>query len=197
MADIIQRLFGLSGDVALVTGSSAGIGLALAKGLAAAGARVVVNGRTGKKVEAVVEALRADGADAYAAPFDVTDSAEVRGAVEGIEAEHGPIDVLVNNAGIQRRGALEDYPEATWRELMSANLDSVFFVSQAVARRMIARKRGRIVNRPRHRASRRRLWREARLLRHRADALGEPRPRCASGGVSAFEGHSATRAMRG
>ena len=146
MADIIHRLFGLSGDVALVTGSSAGIGLALAKGLAAAGARVVVNGRTGKKVEAVVEALRADGADAYAAPFDVTDSAEVRAAVERIEAEYGPIDVLVNNAGIQRRGALEDYPEATWRELMSANLDSVFFVSQAVARRMIARKRGRIVN---------------------------------------------------
>ena len=146
MADIIHRLFGLSGDVALITGSSAGIGLALAKGLAAAGARVVVNGRAGKKVEAVVEALRADGADAYAAPFDVTDSAQVRAAVERIEAEYGPIDVLVNNAGIQRRGALEDYPEATWRELMSANLDSVFFVSQAVARRMIARKRGRIVN---------------------------------------------------
>ena len=146
MADIIHRLFGLSGDVALITGSSAGIGLALAKGLAAAGARVVVNGRTGKKVEAVVEALRADGADAYAASFDVTDSAEVRAAVERIEAEYGPIDVLVNNAGIQRRGALEDYPEATWRELISANLDSVFFVSQAVARRMIARKRGRIVN---------------------------------------------------
>ena len=146
MADIIHRLFGLSGDVALITGSSAGIGLALAKGLAGAGARVVVNGRTAKKVEAVVEALRADGADAYAASFDVTDSAEVRAAVERIEAEYGPIDVLVNNAGIQRRGALEDYPEATWRELMSANLDSVFFVSQAVARRMIARKRGRIVN---------------------------------------------------
>ena len=146
MADLIHRLFGLGGAVALVTGSSAGIGLALAKGLAGAGARVAINGRMAKTVETVVEALRTGGANAYAAPFDVTDSGEVRAAVSRIEAEFGPIDILINNAGIQRRGALEDYPEATWRELMSVNLDSVFFVSQAVARSMIARKRGRIVN---------------------------------------------------
>jgi gluconate 5-dehydrogenase len=146
VADLIHRLFGLVGAVALVTGSSAGIGLALAKGLAGAGARVAVNGRTAKTVEATAAALRAEGADAYAAPFDVTDAAQARKAVERIEAEFGPIEILVNNAGIQRRGPLEDYPEETWRELMSANLDSVFFVSQAVARRMIARKAGRIVN---------------------------------------------------
>ena len=146
MADLIHRLFGLDGAVALVTGSSAGIGLALAKGLAGAGARVAVNGRSAEKVEAAVEALRADGADAFAAPFDVTDCEDVRAGVDRIEAQFGPIDILVNNAGIQRRGPLEDYPEETWRELMSVNLDSVFFVSQAVARGMIARKRGRIVN---------------------------------------------------
>ena len=140
MADLIHRLFGLQGAVALVTGSSAGIGLALAKGLAGAGARVAVNGRSAEKVEAAVEALREDGADAFAAPFDVTDCEEVRPGVERIEAQFGPIDILVNNAGIQRRGPLEDYPEETWRELMSVNLDSVFYVSQAVARGMIARK---------------------------------------------------------
>jgi len=146
LADLIHRLFGLDGAVALVTGSSAGIGLALAKGLAGAGARVAVNGRSAEKVEAAVGALRADGADAFAAPFDVTDGGEVRAGVERIEAQFGPIDILVNNAGIQRRGPLEDYPEETWRELMSVNLDSVFYVSQAVARGMIARKRGRIIN---------------------------------------------------
>ncbi len=146
MSELINRLFGLSGAVALVTGSSAGIGLALARGLADAGARVVVNGRTPKTVESVVEDLRAAGAEAYAASFDVTDRGKVGEAAERIEAEFGPIDILVNNAGIQRRGPLEDYPEETWRELMRANLDSVFFVSQAVARFMIPRKRGRIIN---------------------------------------------------
>jgi gluconate 5-dehydrogenase len=146
LAALIDRLFGLSGAVALVTGSSAGIGLALARGLAGAGARVVVNGRTPKTVEAAVEELRTAGAGAYGSAFDVTAPAEVGAAVARIEGEFGPIDVLVNNAGIQRRGALEDYPEETWRELMRANLDSVFFVSQAVARKMIARKRGRIIN---------------------------------------------------
>ena len=76
----------------------------------------------------------------------MTDPAAIAEAVVRIEAEVGPIDVLVNNAGIQRRGPLEDYPEETWRELMRANLDSVFFVAKAVARGMISRKRGRIIN---------------------------------------------------
>ena len=133
MNGLIDRLFGLSGTVALVTGSSAGIGLALARGLAGAGARVVVNGRTRAHVDATVDALRAEGADAHPSVFDVTEPAQIGDAVRRIEAEVGPIDVLVNNAGIQRRAPLEDYPEDTWRELMRANLDSVFFVSKAVA----------------------------------------------------------------
>jgi gluconate 5-dehydrogenase len=90
--------------------------------------------------------MRASGADAFAAPFDVTRSQDVGEAVARIEAEVGPIDILVNNAGVQRRAPLEDYPEDTWRELMRANLDSVFIVSRAVARRMIERRRGRIIN---------------------------------------------------
>ena len=146
MTKLIERLFALPGTVALVTGSSAGIGLALARGLAGAGATVVVNGRDAAKVEQVVAELAASGAKAHAAAFDVTDHAAVGEAVARIEKEIGPIDVLVNNAGIQRRGPLEDYPEETWRELMRANLDSVFYVGQAVARHMIPRKRGRIIN---------------------------------------------------
>jgi len=132
--------------VALVTGSSAGIGLALARGLAGAGARIVVNGRTPATVEAAAASLAEDGAEVFAAQFDVTDGDAVGAAVARVEAAFGPIDILVNNAGIQRRGALEDYPQETWRELMRANLDSVFYVGQAVARRMIPRRRGSIIN---------------------------------------------------
>jgi gluconate 5-dehydrogenase len=143
---LIERLFGLDGRIALVTGSSGGIGAAMAEGLAGAGARVVINGRNADKVAGIVDHINADGGKAHGAVFDVADSGQVRAGVAKIEAEIGPIDILINNAGIQRRAPLEDYPEATWRELMSANLDSVFFVGQAVARAMIARKRGRIIN---------------------------------------------------
>jgi len=142
----VERLFGLTGRIALVTGSSGGIGRAIAGGYAQAGAHVVVNGRRAGEVEAAVAAIRAEGGKADSAAFDVTDSAQVRAGVARIEAEIGAIDILVNNAGIQRRTPLEDFPEETWHELMRANLDSVFFVGQAVARAMIARKRGRIVN---------------------------------------------------
>ena len=76
----------------------------------------------------------------------MTDPQAVLAGVARIEAECGPIDVLVNNAGLQRRAPLEDFPADTWRELMQTNLDSVFFVGQAVARGMIARKRGKIIN---------------------------------------------------
>jgi gluconate 5-dehydrogenase len=143
---LIERLFGLEGRVALVTGSSAGIGAAIAAGLAGAGAEVVVNGRSPEKIAAVVARIAAAGGKAHGVAFDVTASAEVRAGVARIEEEIGPIGILFNNAGVQRRAPLEDFAEETWRELMRANLDSVFFVGQTVARAMIARKRGRIVN---------------------------------------------------
>jgi gluconate 5-dehydrogenase len=146
VASIVERLFGLSGTVALITGSSAGIGLALAGGLAEAGAHVVINGRNASKVDAAVAQLRAAGAQAEPAPFDVTQPADVAQAVQHIETAVGPIDVLINNAGIQRRAPLEEFASETWRELMQTNLDSVFFVGQAVARCMIPRKRGSIIN---------------------------------------------------
>ncbi len=146
MATMLEHLFGLRGRIALVTGSSRGIGRALAAGLAQAGAHVVVNGRSADAVEAVAAQIVGDGGKADAAAFDVTDGAQVRAGVARIEAEIGPIDILVNNAGVQRRMPLEDFPEDAWRGLMAANLDSVFLVGQAVARAMIPRGRGRIIN---------------------------------------------------
>ena len=142
----LQRLFGLTGRVALVTGSSAGIGRALAEGVAGAGATVVLNGRTRETVEAAAKSISAAGGQAHVSVFDVTDSAAVIAGVQAIEERIGPIEILINNAGMQRRGPLEDYAEETWDLLMRTNLDSVFFVGQAVAKRMIPRKRGKIIN---------------------------------------------------
>jgi gluconate 5-dehydrogenase len=139
-------MFDLSGRRALVTGSSQGIGASLASGLAAAGATVLINGRSPDKVAAAVARLGSQGHRAIGVPFDVTDPAAVTAAVADIEARHGTIDILVNNAGIQRRAPLQEYPYETWRELMKTNVDSVFLVSQAVARRMIPRGRGKIIN---------------------------------------------------
>jgi len=139
-------LFDLSGRTALVTGSSAGIGLALAAGLGEAGARIVLNGRQSDKVALAAERLREKGLTVFEMPFDVTDSSAVRDAVEKIETEISPLDILINNAGMQRRAPLEDYPEDTWHELMKTNVDSVFYVGQIVARKMIPRGRGKIIN---------------------------------------------------
>jgi gluconate 5-dehydrogenase len=135
--------FDLTGRIALVTGSSRGIGRAIAEGYVAAGARVVINGRDAAAVHATVKAL---GGKATAAPFDVTDKAAVEAAVETIEKDAGPIDILVNNAGMQQRAPFTEFPEDGWRKIMATNLDSVFFVTQSVARRMITRERGKIVN---------------------------------------------------
>ena len=138
--------FDLAGRTALVTGSSTGIGLALASGLAGAGARVVLNARSPDRLEQAAQTLRAQGAEVLTAAFDVTAGDAVHAAVDRIEAEHGAIDILVNNAGMQRRGPLEQFEEAHWHELMRANVDSVFLVGKAVARHMIARGRGKIIN---------------------------------------------------
>ncbi len=141
-----QPLFRLDGRIALVTGSSAGIGLALARGLAQAGARVVLNARHADKLNAAVAQLRSEGLDAQGQVFDVTDATAVRAAVEAIESELGAIDILVNNAGMQIRGPLHEYADADWHTLMKTNLDSVYYVGQAVAKKMIPRGQGRIIN---------------------------------------------------
>jgi gluconate 5-dehydrogenase len=138
--------FGLHGRLALVTGSSAGIGHALARGLAGAGATVVLNGRDAGKLEHAAATMRSEGASVHAVPFDVTSAEATRAAVARIEAEIGAIDILVNNAGVQRRAPFDEFPEAQWHEIMRTNVDSMFFVGQAVARHMIPRRRGKIVN---------------------------------------------------
>ena len=138
--------FNLAGRTALVTGSSAGIGFALARGLAGAGARVILNARNEDKLQQAASRLREEGATVHAAAFDVTSAEAVASAIERIERDIGAIDILVNNAGMQRRAPLEEFPQAQWHELMRTNVDSVFLVGQAVARRMIARKRGKIIN---------------------------------------------------
>ncbi|SFT86288.1 glucose 1-dehydrogenase [Paraburkholderia aspalathi] len=140
------KMFDLSGHRALVTGSSTGIGFALAKGLAGAGAEVILNGRNPTRLAEAVGRLRDEGATVHAASFDVTSATEVDTAIADIEREIGAIDILVNNAGMQRRAPLEQFSHAQWEELMKTNVDSVFLVGQAVARHMIARKRGKIVN---------------------------------------------------
>ena len=99
----VLKTFDLSGRTALITGSSAGIGFALARGLAAAGARVILNARNAEKLEQAADRLRGEGAFVLGAPFDVTDGAAVAEGIGRIEAEVGPIDILVNNAGMQRR----------------------------------------------------------------------------------------------
>src|SRR5689334_13418883 len=117
-----SSLFDLSGRIALVTGSSGGLGLAMARGLAEAGAAIVLNGRNAAKLEAARDALRAEGADPYVAAFDVTDAAAVEEAVARIERDIGPIAILVNNAGIQRRAPILEMPDAVWEEVIRNNL---------------------------------------------------------------------------
>ena len=140
------EMFSLAGRRALVTGSTQGIGFGLARGLAGAGATVVLNGRGAEKVTAAAERLRAEGFAVEEAAFDVTDGAVATAAVERIEQQAGPIDILLNNAGINRRAALHEMDEADWRAVIDTNLNSVFVVSKAVARHMIPRGRGKIVN---------------------------------------------------
>jgi len=139
------NLFSLAGRTALITGAARGIGFAIADALAQAGAHVILNGRSAAALEAAAAQLRRGGADVGVSVFDVTDAAAAAAAVRDLEAI-APLDILVNNAGMQRRAPLESFNEGDWRELMATNLDSVYYVSKAVAPHMIARGRGKIIN---------------------------------------------------
>ncbi len=139
-------LFDLTGRRALITGSSQGIGYALATGLAAAGASIVMNGRDPARLSAAAARLRETGAEVQELAFDATDHDAVRQAVDGFESGTGPIDILVNNAGMQHRTELQDFPPDRFEALLQTNIASVFHVGQAVARHMIKRGAGKIIN---------------------------------------------------
>jgi len=139
-------LFDLTGKTALITGSSQGIGFALAGGLADAGAVIVLNGRDTAKLSDAARTLRSRGAEVHELAFDATDHAEVKSAVDGFEAVGHTIDILVNNAGMQFRTELENFPADKFQALLQTNIATVFNVGQAVARHMIARGAGKIIN---------------------------------------------------
>jgi len=138
--------FDLSGRRALVTGSSRGLGLAMARALGEAGAALVLNGRDGEALGRAAADLAAEGHAVRAVAFDVTSRDSVNEAIAHIEDEIGPIDILVNNAGMQFRSALEAFPPEKFDQVIATNLTSVFNVSQPVARHMISRGRGKIIN---------------------------------------------------
>ncbi len=139
-------LFSLRGRRALITGSGQGIGLTLARGLAAAGAELVLNDLDAARLDATVAALRSEGFVVLGRAFDVARAAEVDAALGPLEAEVGPVDILVNNAGIHRRAPLESMSLDAWQAVLDVNLTSAFLVSRAIAPGMIRRGAGKIIN---------------------------------------------------
>ncbi|EST21863.1 SDR family oxidoreductase [Streptomyces roseochromogenus] len=137
-------LFDISGRTALVTGSSRGIGHALARGLAEAGCTVVLNGRDGDRLADAAAQLPGDRI--HTAVFDVTDAAAVANGIAAVEERVGPLDILVNNAGIQLRAPLLEFADADWHRILDTNLTSAFLVGREAARRMTERGHGKIVN---------------------------------------------------
>jgi gluconate 5-dehydrogenase len=141
----LAGLFDLSGRSALVTGSSRGIGQQLALALAGAGAHVVINGREPDRLQAQQDQMAALGLSVSVACFDVTDAVAVGAAIADIEAER-PLDILVNNVGMQHRQPFIDFDTESWQRVLDVNLNSCFYLSRAVAPHMIRRAAGKIIN---------------------------------------------------
>ncbi|MGY3420526.1 gluconate 5-dehydrogenase [Bradyrhizobium sp. F1.13.4] len=139
-------LFDLSGRTALVTGSSRGLGRAIAEGMAKAGARIIVNGFDPNRVEQVVAEFRAAGYLAEGAAFNVTDEPAIVAAFNHFDNKGIAVDILVNNAGIQHRKPLVEFTTDEWRKVIETNLTSAFVIGREAAKRMIPRKHGKIIN---------------------------------------------------
>jgi gluconate 5-dehydrogenase len=143
---MIRNPFHLEGKVALVTGAHRGLGYAIARGLAEAGAHVVLNGRKADTVAAAAKALANAGLGASPQVFDVTDRDAVIAGIGAIERARGHLDILVNNAGIQRRSPLVEFRREDWDDIIATNLTAPFLVSQAALPGMIARRSGKIIH---------------------------------------------------
>jgi gluconate 5-dehydrogenase len=141
----MHDLFSLNGKIALITGSSGGLGFTLARGLAEAGATIILNGRNPDKLDAAVRSLNGEF-NVHAKHFDVTDEPQIKEAVQDIEEEIGPLDILLNNAGIQHRGSLETIEKSDYQNVLDINLTGPFLMGKHVAKRMIERQRGKIIN---------------------------------------------------
>lgn len=142
----MENIFDVSNKIALITGSSRGLGFVLAKGLAHAGAIVILNGTDKDRLNNSVNELKSDGSKVHGYIFNITDEEEIDINVEKIQKEIGSIDVLVNNAGIQIRGQLENFNFSDWQKIMDTNLAGAFLVSKAVIKGMIERNSGKIIN---------------------------------------------------
>jgi gluconate 5-dehydrogenase len=141
-----MTLFDLTGRTALVTGSSRGLGLSIAEGLAAAGAAIVLNGIDRARLSDSVDSLRDKGFDVRGEAFDVCDESAVTDVFDRFDAEGVAIDILVNNAGIQHRQPMLELSTDNWRRVIETNLTSAFVVGRESARRMVLRGYGKIIN---------------------------------------------------
>ena len=142
----MSDLFNLTGKRALVTGATHGLGMAMAKGLAMAGADLIINGHSADKMTNALQQYSSAGIRAHGYLFDVTIEDEVVAAISQIEKDHGPIDILVNNAGIIKRIPMIDMPVNEFRQVVDVDLVAPFIVSKAVGRSMIDRRAGKIIN---------------------------------------------------
>jgi gluconate 5-dehydrogenase len=143
---VMNVLFDLTEKIALITGSSQGIGFGIARGLGQAGATIILNGRNEERLNRAVSTLSSEGSKVFGYPFDVSNSNQIDQKISSIEREVGAIDILVNNAGIQRRGPLETIEESVWREVIETNLTAVFLTTKRVVKGMIDRRSGKIIN---------------------------------------------------
>jgi 2-deoxy-D-gluconate 3-dehydrogenase len=146
MNDYLTRKFGLSGKVALVTGSSKGLGKAMARALGQAGADVIVNGRDAAALAPAVKEIAAHGANAHAIAADLGNRSDVKRLIDEAIRWRGRLDILVNNAGIIRRAPAADHSEQDWDDVLNVNLDGVFIACQAAGKHMLERRSGKIVN---------------------------------------------------